>query len=49
MAAFDDLFGNLFDLNGDGETNFTEEFINFSILHEDCDEEDGTYDENEDW
>ena len=31
---FDDIFGGMFDFNGDGHTDFMEEAIGFAILDE---------------
>ena len=41
----DDIFGGMFDFNGDGQTDAAEEALGFMILdemsHEDNEEEDG--------
>lgn len=43
---FDDVFGGLFDFNGDGETDFAEEMLGFAMLDELAD---GESDESDDW
>ncbi len=40
MFLDDELFGGLFDLNGDGVTDTFEGFLAFSLLEEDSEEED---------
>ena len=34
MGIFDDMFGGLFDFNGDGETDMMEGMMGFHILNE---------------
>ena len=41
---FDDLFGGMFDFNGDGHTDFIEEALGFAIM-EDMMSEDENYDD----
>ena len=51
MGFFDDMFGGLFDFNGDGETDFMESVMGLHILDEmdkEDDEEDDDYEEDED-
>ena len=52
MGFFDDMFGGLFDFNGDGETDFMESVMGLHILDEmdkeDDEEEDEEDDEEED-
>lgn len=46
------LFGNLFDLNGDGEMNATESALEFALFSEMMDEDDedsDTEDDSSDW
>ena len=37
---FDDLFGGMFDFNGDGHTDFAEETVGFAIMEDMVDEND---------
>ncbi len=37
---FDDLFGGMFDFNGDGHTDFAEEAVGFAIMEDMMSEED---------
>lgn len=34
MGLFDDLFGGFFDLNGDGHTDVSEEFMSYLFITE---------------
>lgn len=43
---FDDIFGGLFDFNGDGETDLAEEVLGFAMLDELIDDE---ADDSDDW
>ncbi len=46
------LFGDLFDLNGDGEMSATESALEFALFSEMMDEDDGdgdTEDDSSDW
>lgn len=36
MSHFDDVFGDLFDFDGDGETSFDEGYLGYMMLHEDA-------------
>jgi len=45
----DDFFGGLFDFDGDGETDFSEQFIAFKIMEEMKKEEEKEEDESFDW
>ena len=47
MGFFDDMFGGLFDFNGDGETDFMESVVGLHILDE-MDKEDDEEDDEED-
>ena len=38
---FDDIFGGMFDFNGDGHTEFAEEAVGFAVMEEMMSEEDG--------
>ena len=40
IIMFDDLFGGMFDFNGDGHTDFAEEATGFAIMEEMMSEED---------
>lgn len=37
---FDELFGEIFDFNGDGNTDFAEETIGFAVIEDMMNEED---------
>lgn len=37
---FDDIFGGIFDFNGDGHTDFAEEVVGFAIMEDMISEED---------
>ena len=39
---FDDLFGGMFDFNGDGHTDFAEEAVGYDIMEDMMSEEDGS-------
>ena len=41
---FDDLFGGMFDFNGDGHTDFIEEALGFAAMEEMISEEDSSDD-----
>lgn len=47
---FDDIFGGMFDFNGDGHTDFMEEAAGFAVMEEimndDADNEPNFYDED---
>lgn len=49
----DDIFGGMFDLNGDGHTDFAEEAVGFAIMEDMMSEEDGEddldTDTDDDW
>ena len=49
----DDLFGGMFDLNGDGHTDFDEEAIGFAIMEDMMSEEDSLddsdFDSEDEW
>ena len=47
MGFFDDLFGGLFDFNGDGETDMLEGMMGLHILDEMTKEEDEEEDEDD--
>lgn len=36
---FDDIFGEIFDFNGDGHTDFAEEALGFAIIEDMMDED----------
>ena len=40
MGLFDSLFGDLFDFNGDGVTDFGEAYIGYSIKSDEYEKED---------
>ena len=39
---FDDVFGGMFDFNGDGHTDFAEEAIGFAVMEEMMSDEDSS-------
>lgn len=45
MSIFDDMFGGLFDLNGDGETSMEEMFIANKIISDTCGKENRLFDD----
>ena len=54
MGLFDDMFGGLFDFNGDGETDLMESMIGYHIMEEmddrvfkDVDDDEDDYDEDD--
>ena len=47
MGFFDDLFGGLFDFNGDGETDMIESMMGLHILDEMTKEENEEEDEDD--
>lgn len=50
---FDDIFGGMFDFNGDGNTDFAEEAVGFAIMEdmmsEDESEDDFGSDSDDEW
>lgn len=42
------IFGDLFDLNGDGEMSFTESALEFAVLSDLMKEDDDDYEEDDD-
>lgn len=50
---FDDIFGGMFDFNGDGNTDFAEEAVGFAIMEdmmsEDDREDDFNTDSDDEW
>lgn len=50
---FDDDFGGMFDLNGDGHTDFAEEAVGFAIMEDMMNDEDSSddsdFDSEEEW
>ena len=50
---FDDIFGGMFDFNGDGHTDFAEEVLGFAIMEdmmgEDESEDDFGSDSDDEW
>lgn len=44
MGLFDDLFGGMFDFNGDGHTDLGEEFLAYKIFEE-CTKDDDLSDD----
>lgn len=54
MGLFDDMFGDLFDFNGDGKTDFMESVLGYHIMEEmddrvfkDVDDDEDDYDEDD--
>lgn len=45
MSMFDDLFGDMFDLNGNGETSMDEMFISNHIISETFGKENRLFDD----
>lgn len=41
----DDIFGGLFDFDGDGETDFTEEMLGLAMLDELMEDESDSFDD----
>ena len=48
LSVFDDLFGGLFDFDGDGTTDIAEEVMGYAIL-EDMTEDDEEYSDGDDF
>lgn len=48
LSMFDDLFGGLFDFDGDGTTDIAEEVMGYAIL-EDMTEDDEEYSDGDDF
>ena len=50
---FDDVFGGMFDFNGDGHTNFAEEAVGFAIMedmmNDEDDLDDSDFDSEDEW
>ena len=50
---FDDIFGGMYDFNGDGNTDFAEEAVGFAIMEdmmsEDDREDDFNTDSDDEW
>ena len=50
---FDDVFGGMFDFNGDGHTDFAEEAVGFAIMEDMMNDEDSSddsdFDSEEEW
>ncbi len=50
---FDDIFGGIFDFNGDGHTDFAEEAVGFAIMDdmmsEDESDNDSDTDSDDEW
>lgn len=50
---FDDIFGGMFDFNGDGHTDFAEEAVGFAIMEDMMNYEDSSddsdFDSEEEW
>ena len=50
---FDDLFGGMFDFNGDGNTDFAEEMIGYAIIDDMMKDEDSSddsdFDSDDEW
>ena len=49
----DDLFGGIFDFNGDGHTDFEEDALGFAVMEdmmsEDESSDDSDYDSDQEW
>ena len=41
INMFDDIFGGMFDFNGDGHTDFAEEALGFAIMEDMMSEDEG--------
>lgn len=50
---FDELFGGMFDFNGDGHTDFAEEAVGFAIMEDMTNDKDGSddsdFDSEDEW
>ena len=50
---FDDVFGGMFDFNGDGHTDVAEEALGFAVMEdmmsEDESSDDSDYDSDQEW
>lgn len=50
---FDELFGGMFDFNGDGQTDFAEEAVGFAIIEDMMNDEDNPddydFDSEDEW
>lgn len=53
VIMFDDLLGGMFDFNGDGHTDFTEEAVGFAVIEDMMSDEDSPdeseFDTKDEW